>query len=123
VADDMQLSLESLRWGHETTFILMMKNLVDAGDDLEERFKYATEIESMMRRDQTFRQFVVDLIDADLGVDVEAHAAIKEGQRRLVLLLMSSEEWPMGTFPNAETWRIAVKIEYCALFGPSARDA
>jgi hypothetical protein len=123
MADSMQLSLESLRWGHEITFILVMQNLVDAGDDLEERFKYAKEIESMMRRDRAFRQFVVDLIDADLGVDVETHAAIKEGQRRLVLMLMSSDGWPTGTFPDAEVWRTAVEIEYRALFGSNACDA
>jgi hypothetical protein len=119
----MQQCRESLRWGHEIVFTLAMRRLIDAGDDQVERCKYAKEVESMMRRDRSFRQFVKDLIDAAISADAEGSSAMVGGQRRLMLMFMSSEGWPLGTAPTAAADRIAARIEYCALFGPNACDA
>jgi hypothetical protein len=121
--DAMQACRESTRWGHEIVFTQMMRRLIDAGDDLVERCKYAKEIESMMQRDRSFRQFVADLIEAAISADAEGQLAMQEGQRRLILMFMSSEGWPLGTETAAEAHRVASMIEYCAIFGANACDA
>jgi hypothetical protein len=119
----MQACRESVRWGHEIVFTLMMRRLIDAGDDLVERCKHAKEIESMIRRDRSFRSFVMDLIDAEISADPDGQSAMEQGQRRLILVFMSAEGWPLGPSPAAEVHRIASMVEYCAFFGPNACDA
>jgi hypothetical protein len=119
----MQACRESLRWGHEIVFTLMMRRLIDAGDDLVERCKLAKEIESMIRRDLSFRSFVMDLIDAAICADPDGRWAMEQGQRRLILMFMNAEGWPLGTETGAEAHRVASRIEYCTFFGPNALDA
>jgi hypothetical protein len=123
MVDAMRACKESLRWGHEIVFTLMMRRLLDAGDDIVERCKHAKEIERLMRRDSSFRQFVADVIDAEIRAEAEGQSAMKEGQRRLILMFMSSEGWPLGTETGAEVHRVASMMEYCALFGANACDA
>jgi hypothetical protein len=119
----MQACRESVRWGHEIVFTLMMRRLIDAGDDLVERCKYAREIEKLIRRDRSFRSFVMDVIDAEISADPEGQSAMEEGQRRLILMFMSAEGWPLGPESAAEVHRVAAMVEYCAIFGPNALDA
>jgi hypothetical protein len=123
MVDAMRACKESLRWGHEIVFTLMMRRLLDAGDDIVERCKHAKEIERLMRRDSSFRQFVADVIDAEIRAEAEGQSAMKEGQRRLILMFMSSEGWPLGTETGAEAHRVASMMEYCAIFGANACDA
>jgi hypothetical protein len=119
----MQACQESVRWGHEIVFTLMMRRLIDAGDDIVERCKHAKEIEKLIRRDQSFRSFVMDVIDAETSADPEGQMALEQGQRRLILMFMSAEGWPLGTETAAEAHRTASMIEYCAIFGSNACDA
>ena len=77
----------------------------------------------MIRRDRSFRSFVMDLIDAEISADPEGQRALEQGQRRLILMFMSAEGWPLGTETGAEVHRVASMMEYCALFGANACDA
>jgi hypothetical protein len=112
----------ALRLGNEIVFTVMMRRLLDAGDDVMQRCKYAKEVERLMRRDSSFRQFVMDVIDLEISADAEGQSAMEQGQRRLILMFLSAEDWPLGTETAAEAHRTASRIEYCAIFGPNACD-
>jgi hypothetical protein len=99
-----------------------MRRLIDAGDDLVERCKHAKEIEKLIRWDSSFRSFVMDLIDAEICSDPEGQRAMEQGQRRLILMFMSAEGWPLGTETDAEVHRVSSMVEYCAIFGSNACD-
>jgi hypothetical protein len=102
----------------------LMRCLIDAGDNFKDRCKYAKEIEGIMRQDALFREFVENASRVNKrGDDAASNTAIDEGQRRLVLMVMSSQDFPVGNSPGAAAAVIAAKLEYCSVFGPNACDA
>jgi hypothetical protein len=108
----------------EQRFMRLMRCLIDAGDNFKDRCKYAKEIEGIMRQDALFREFVENASRINKrGDDAESNTATDEGQRRLVLMVMSSQGFPVGNSPGAAAAVIAAKLEYCSVFGPNACDA